>query len=356
MPFNFFTNSEQLMTAVSSLLILLVPSFHKFFLLNNRDNQKIEIYEDKRILFFDQVKGISIVGVIAIHTLLVFKLNHLGMDNIINISNNFLRFVIPCFLISTGMLLKPANVSGISQTLRFYLKKMFTIILPFFIANIMVALYTKISLETFLAYFMSGKMLTPYYYLIILSQFYLLYPLFIKLSRKHWFLYIAFTITLIAYFSPNTWHYQGIPLLFPYTFFFAYGIAHREDLLRNEYKNLNIVFLIFATGIYLFFCLFYTEYYYNMMYLYGITVWSILYMLRFKLANLYGISIIESLGKHSLGIYLVHFPITLLLFRYFSEVSIPAISMLLIVVCTILLSYIFMYLVYKSILKITFYT
>ena len=301
------------MTLFFAIIVVSLPQLRSIYLSSESSNEKTII--KKRLLFFDVVKGIAILAVILIHTLVIYKLTQTKFEKFIYILNNIIRFAVPVFLISTGILLNPKKVENNRGILKFYVKKIFTIFIPYSFTTLVISLYLKVSISVFFYYLISGKALGPYYYIIVLAQLYLLYPILVKIKNNKWFLPVSFSISLISYLFEFTWHLYGITLFMPFLYFFSYGIANRNYFLNStSKKHISLPFFLLVI-VYLIFSILWTDYYYNMVYVFGVAVWNLFFIYQYELTTSWFTKLLAKIGKISLWIYFVHFSVILLMCR-----------------------------------------
>lgn len=314
-----YLSGEQLMTIVLLIIVLCIPSLRRIYLIAEKSKDTSII--KKRIFFFDFIKGIAMLAVILIHTLLLFKLFHKGNEQLIFITNNLLRFAVPVFLICTGVLLNPKSVANRNGIVTFYLKKIVSIFLPYLFATSVVALYFHADVKSFFYLLFTGKAQAPYYYIVVLMQLYLIYPILVRV-RKQQLLIGSLVISLVSYFIKSSWNLYDMPLFFPYLYFFSYGIVKREYYLTNNKEHTfdwNFLIVILA---YIICLIIKPEYYFNMVYLYGIAVWGIFSAVQNKLKKSWITRFIAEIGKVSLLIFLVHFIIVLFMYKIISSENI----------------------------------
>ncbi|MFH0857133.1 MAG: acyltransferase [Candidatus Magasanikbacteria bacterium] len=270
-----------------------------------------------RLPYFDFLKGISILAVIWIHCIYrqILTIPD-GQEYILNFLNNLLRFTIPFFLILSGILLNP-NETNWKQ---FYTKKLSRILIPYTLCVLAIGLLTQIPMKTIFLEFFTGRMALPYYFLLILFQMYFLYPLFLKWKKFVWFLPLMLGVSVCSFLIPQTWLFFGIPTSFQYLFFFAYGIAKREIFLSDNAQKQDLFSWIIMICIYISLLFVYPTYYYNTQYVYGPAMLHLAFIFqnKFHIHNTIG-KCIESLGKNSLWIFLTHYLIVLLTYRFFQD-------------------------------------
>ncbi len=267
-----------------------------------------------RIAFYDFLKGISIVAVIVIHLGYVFGQDNNIDDHLLffNFLNNVCRFCIPIFFICSGLLLTPWD--KVTEKTVFYQKKFFRIFLPYIILVTMMAVYHSTSLQTYLQVLLRGSGLVPFYFVTVLLQLYLFYPILSKLRNKKYFLLITFLLSLVPniLFSPIT--FLGVPVALEFIFFFSYGIYRRDFFLgQNKIEKTELNMWLGMVVIYIFVALAYPAMYFNMNLFYGLAIFNILYYHQDTFLKYFAIlyKMLANIGIYSFWIFLFHYFIEL---------------------------------------------
>jgi len=305
---------EILSTITILFVVIALPFLRKpFFSIPKKET---EINFD-RLPFFDFLKGIAIVAVICIHCIYQQILTlPLGHEHALFFLNNLLRFTIPFFFILSGVLLNPNE----KNWKRFYTKKISRLLIPYILCVLAIGIYTEMPLKDVFLQSFTGRLALPYYFIIVLFQMYLFYPLFLRWKKYKWFLPLILGISVCSFFIPQTWLLFGIPTAFQYLFFFVYGIAKRDLFLSSNAQKQNAFPWVMMICIYIALLFFYPDYYYNTRYVYGPALIHIAFILKDKLYSQNTIGkFIEKLGKKSLWIFLTHYLIVLLTYKFFQN-------------------------------------
>lgn len=283
--------------------------------------------ERQRVVDFDFMKGIGIIAVLVIHVMHVYG-GYTDLYNpennyfiINNIGNNVMRFTICWFILSSGILLKPIKFSKV-DLIDFYFRKVLRILPPFFLMCFIID-YGKPLSDVF-SNMVTGATDVPYYFVIVLFECYLLYPLLLKLEKFKYAVLTVFIVSLISYVIPDLWYINGVPVCLRYLFFFAYGVYNRkyflnfsaESTLRETALSQNKWPLYFWISLIVYFNIFtivYSERYYNTCFFYGIAAFHLFFYFKHKInfQNIFN-RFLTYLGKISLWIFLTHFQIMLL--------------------------------------------
>ncbi len=291
---------------VASTIVCFIPWLNKAFFSPPESTQEITV-RDTRYPFFDVIKGIAIIAVIIIHALYFFLLyqQHNNLTFLL-ISNNISRFAIPLFLIASGVLLTLKDYSY-TELKSFYLKKVLRIFVPYFFIALIIGIYQHLPLGELAWGIVSGSLLVPYYFVCVLLQLYILYPFLKKLEHSRTALISIFIFSLIcAVFGP-LWYLWGIPFCGQYLFFFFYGMYYRNSFLQNTSSKNNTKQWHTMIALYLVLSLIYFGYYYNVRLIYGVAVFNLLFIYRDLLFKNYIKKILESVGRYSLWIFLIHY-------------------------------------------------
>jgi len=315
---------------IISAVILIFPIFWPLFF---GASKKEETKKTDRILFFDFLKGLAIIAVIIIHISGFIIASFQDVKVGVSIMNNFLRFAVPFFFIMSGILLDP-DIKG--RLKNFYSRKITRLVIPYTLCVIAVSLYWENSFIEFLKMFITGKAAVPYYFFIILFQFYLLYPLLLKIKDKKWFLLLTFLISLTFFLIPQTWKILGIPFFGKFLFFFAYGTHKRNYFLANNF-NKKILYWIVLIIAFIVLMIFFPGRYFNVRLIYGIALFNLFFILKDRIRlKTYLNQLIIKFGQNSLWIFLIHYLIVKILGETLPTQNIWIYSSLLIILSLIL--------------------
>ncbi len=301
---------------IMTLLVFCIPFLIRSFVPVKATRELVEVKKSKgRYVVFDILRGIAILGVILIHVgYLYTKFFHINNTSYIELIDATLRFSLPVFFITSGVLLKPVKRTITSYVVFLWgrVKKL----LPLYI--LLTALLTYVAhgfaVRTFLQNIVTGEVSVPYYFMVILIQLYLLYPFIEQLSHKRTFVYGTLIFSVVLQLMPVTWHLFGVPLAFRFMFFFVWGIYMREQLLKGMLSRTLVQWFFIVV---FFFALYAAlpGQYYNMRPFYGVAVFSLLYLFFTRPHT--GCLLercLEKIGAMSYWIYLVHFPVMQVLF------------------------------------------
>lgn len=277
-------------------LVLVIPSLRRSFLPAQVDVQRSKA--TGRIEFFDFAKGIAIIAVILIHSIYLFVKKFPDYDPYwLDVINNFSRFAVGFFFISSGALLAS----------RISLKKVIHIFIPYVVFCIIVGLFQNKSLDLIIGGIVRGDLLPQLYFIPVLFQFYLLFPIISKFRHKKYFLLVSLLISYFFYLL-NFNYILGIPLAGQFLFLFAFGMAFSERLKSlKPIKNIDpwlIITLAYAVLQFMF-----PAHYYNSRYFYAPALFVVAHWLWAKAGFIRNIRIIQSFGILSLWVYLVHFSV-----------------------------------------------
>lgn len=317
---------EYLFVLISLIVFLCVPRYAKIFW---STDTKQYLNNTKRIQNIDTIRGISIVAVILIHAcyLLLYKYDDKIEILSINFINNIARFAIPVFLFTSGLLLKPF-IWNKKNIIKFYSGKFIRIGIPYIIVNIALWLIGYNNSAPLWNLILTGGMALPFYFIPVLFQLYFLYPIldyFRQISPKYLLLY-SVMISIASFFIPATWLINTFPLFTQYLIFFVYGML-RQDILKKKISNIwgeLIIIYIGLQGIFIIAMIYNNVdqnilqllHFYNFQILLGFGF--IFTTLKYLKSNNFLAKLTQHLfvpiGRMSLWIFLLHFPIQQMLF------------------------------------------
>ena len=272
----------------------------------------------RRIGFFDFAKGIAIIAVIIIHATRFINFLPETPDSFLIWNegiNRIMRFAISVFFITSGALLFIKDIK------KFYFNKIKRILVPYAFFSFAATYFFSVRFDSFSRYiitavrdFFTGQALVPYWFVIVLFQFYLISPFLLYLFKKvrtDIILFTSFVFSLASYFL--------IPLIsFPFfgnfLFFFVLGISLKPFFFEEKREWLNkihpVYWFFFVLLLYLSIGMLQPfERYYNVRLVYGPAVMLFLFYIYPLLPEIIKKKI-EKIGEKSLYIYLLHFIIT----------------------------------------------
>jgi surface polysaccharide O-acyltransferase-like enzyme len=325
---------ENLFVIFGLIILLFIPRYASIFW---DIDSSYNYINKKRLKSIDTIKGISIIAVILIHTCDLLYSQYTSMSDIITLNsiNNISRFAIPVFLFTSGLLLKPF-IWKKEYIYNFYRSKFIRIIIPYIIVNFILWIFDYNNNNRPLwQLVLTGDMAVPFYFIPVLVQLYLSYPILDmirKISPKY-LLLGSLIISVISFLVPSTWNLYGVPLFTQYLIFFVYGMV-RKDVFNKKISNIwvELIFIyiilqaIFNIGI--FYNNFYISnykflYFYNFQIIFGFGfIFSILKHLQSNKFNSQLLqNIFSPIGKMSLWIFLIHFPIQQILVNNIMELN-----------------------------------
>ncbi len=262
----------------------------------------------------DQLRGISMVGIVCIHIHSYFEFFHPNERHVTDFTlfiANLSRFSVPLFIVGSSMYLKVNEY--------YWRNKLKTLLIPYTIACIFGYLmkFSTISILDFLIRFLTGQIFAPFYFVPLLFQFYILFYFIPDSWKKGRSLTIFFLVSIVLNFISNLdgfqkylpqW-YQSISI-FNYIGFFAIGLflknirTHKLEMRDITFYILTISFLILITLVFVFSL--------SQIQLknHHLTYPLVTIFLLFLILNKEPIGILantlEFLGKQSLYIFLIH--------------------------------------------------
>ncbi|QQS39566.1 acyltransferase [Candidatus Woesebacteria bacterium] len=309
---------ELVINIILTLVAIFIADIRKVVFENHTTSNEVNVKD--REPFLDLIKGVSIIAVIIIHVGYFFGVSKTEVNvSFLNITNNVLRFAVPFFLITSGILAKDIRKKEVACR-SFVFAKTKNILIPFIIANLFVYVIYNKDLRYFIFDLITGNTLPPYYYIIVLLQIYLIYPFIYSYRKQSWFLPLAFIISFLSFVYKDYLELMKIPFMGGYLFYFAYGMAMREHFLSKENVKVKNSWYVLIILFYLL-TLILGGYYYNMLFIYAIVSFNILYAFRKPLRKAKIGLVFIFLGKYTLWIYLTHFIVSLCIYTLVKDIS-----------------------------------
>ena len=194
----------------------------------------------------DMMKGLAIHAVVIIHIDSYFRYFHpQGMELTLFLAN-IARFAVPWFIISSAMFLKWKE--------GYWQAKLANLVVPYVVISIAAYFvkygFTQGWLADLVFRLATGSVFTPYYFVPLLLQFYLLYALvFRHFEPGAWHLFAAFVLNLlsnhllVALLGKNPF---SASLFTNYIFFFVLGLVLKQRLDKLQFdKKLPLFAVLF---------------------------------------------------------------------------------------------------------------
>lgn len=262
-----------------------------------------------RIAVFDTMRGIAILGVVLIHVLYLMPTNTYGprMGDGFDVVNALLRFALPVFFITSGILLTPPAFT-FRALMVWYGRHVVRLMVPYlFVLSILLMVRGTFDGGSFLRVAITGSASVPYYFIVVLLQCYLIYPGIAELARKRWFVYVSLGLSLLSLSLPFSWAVWGITLVVPYLFYFVWGIYMRQQMLEGAMPRVSWPWVVMV-GVSALAYIQFPGPYYNTQYFYSVSVFVLLYFWLQQIGST-GRNWFSVIGRMSMWVYLVHFPL-----------------------------------------------
>ncbi|MCG6149539.1 acyltransferase [Leptospira levettii] len=263
---------------------------------------------------FDVLRGFAMIGIVMIHIHSYFQFFHPADTFIIHntlMLSNLARFSVPIFILTSAIFLKIKE--------GYWISKFKHLVLPYTIFSILGywIKYNHYTLNEFLIFYVLGKVFTPFYFVPLLLQFYLLFyilnPIMKAGSGRNIILLVSFLINVISNlgffdtYLPSEYHSISI---FNYIFFFVLGInigkknQSSSDINQNSKFILSIYFVLSLILILIFSHLFGSDLknhhtIYPVLFL--LFIWQFLNDFNGKVSK-----VLSYIGNQSLFIFLLH--------------------------------------------------
>lgn len=272
----------------------------------------IEIVPKIRDNRLDFIRGLAMSGIVMIHVNSYFEFFH-SLETapvlLTLVLSNLSRFSVPVFIFSAGYFSRDKSF------VEYWKPKIFSIFIPYLIFST-IGFFVKFpnwDFSNFVNCILFGKSLTPYYFIPLLFQFYLLYYAILKFipPQNMWLVSI---IALLSNILSNEGYLNLLPLsyepisIFNFIFFFVIGIQFSKlgfNKIENTKYELFIVRILFFVS----FCYVVYISIFNLVHLKNHTILypCLTFMFLYSLKVIPWISDKMSIvGKESMGIFLLH--------------------------------------------------
>ena len=172
--------------------------------------------------------------------------------------NKFLGFCVPTFIFLSGFKLFKSYEKRPLAVKTFLKRRLKKIVFPYFAAVLVYIFYFGVKgwlSESIFSYLILGTISAHFYYIVVLIQLYLLFPLIFRLfkSHSHTVLLVSFFITLFcaAFLQNGYWdRFCGL-----YIFYFVFGMFWAKyGLYRKFRKNIFKISIAYAAVLIIHLC------------------------------------------------------------------------------------------------------
>ena len=223
----------------------------------------------KRLSQIDSIRAIAILSVIMIHV----SGPYAAGNRIAYYINQLVRYAVPIFVILSGFSLYYSDLNRANDPcLVFYGKRLKKIFIPYVIWSLLFILYFRVTsgksvnLMSIPRTLLYGQASYHLYFIIIIMQLYLLYPLLRMLFKRFSGLVTAITFIITLYYQIQIYLYAmkiRLPIIhlifddymviFTWIFYFTFGmyLAKKPKILQFglKHKILTIIVWCFSLGV-----------------------------------------------------------------------------------------------------------
>tara|TARA_B100000963_G_C22537922_1_gene630734 strand:- start:200 stop:1219 length:1020 start_codon:yes stop_codon:yes gene_type:complete len=216
-----------------------------------------------RITYYDLLRGLAIIGVVAIHsTRIGYTFDDTSIDfNVTVFWRQMINFSVPMFIAISGYFLANKETNSKESYLKFIKKQIPRVLIPYLLWSVLylgISYLRGASLSSLVYQLFTFTSSTPFYFIILIIEYYLLLPILQKLATPKGLIISALVSSLscilIFYFR----YYTNVQLpIFvvgsapSWLIFFVLGIYLRNNAIKLNNRTL-IFLLILGLGLSLF--------------------------------------------------------------------------------------------------------
>ena len=323
----------------------------------------------KRIVWIDLLRLIGIIGVMLMHIVGNTKYTFGNLSNTSFITYTYIsllsEYAVPLFVMISGMMfLKKDKISFKDMFFKYCLKIILAIIIFGTVMIILEELFTYKTLDytifkTIFIKLLTGELWAHMWYLYLILGLYLITPALIYITKNieqneyRNFLIILFILTI---FLTTVNRYFNIYIMFNhisisgYIFYYLYGYYLYKYEINNKYKLLNYLLLIVSIIYIILFIDKKSEYLFEYTSFIPFIIASTIIVTIKDIKITKFTKIINSIGIHSFGIYIIHQFFINIIYKFIKFKYIiyhPYIGLILYLIIILSLSYITTYILKK---------
>jgi len=214
----------------------------------------------ERIIYFDLLRGLAIIGVVAIHsTAIGYTFEDTSIDfNITVFWRQMINFAVPMFIAISGFFLANKEISTYNEYFSFLKKQILRVLIPYLIWSLLylgIDFMKGASIQSLIFRLFTFKTSEPFYFIILIIEYYILLPALQKLATPKGLILSAFisilSCIIIFYFRYYT--AINLPLVIvgsapTWLIFFVLGIYIRNHKIKLK-NNGIMLFIILGLGL-----------------------------------------------------------------------------------------------------------
>lgn len=276
----------------------------------------------ERDLFFDRLRGVAILCVVLIHAMTSKGSFELVIRQII-------AFAVPIFIFISGYFMSNKEIQSLKEYIEFLKKRVNKVVIPYILWTIAAIGLNFVQGENLTVYkvvkmFLLGTSMTPFYFIIVILQLYLLMPLLKKLN-----IWVALSMNIISLVVLYILSFNGYFLKFPYYAlpltmwigYFSLGMAIKQK--KYNFKiSYTLLFIIISFALSVIESIMISDFAFSTVkissFLYSISL--ILFLLTIKNKFVKSIFLVK-LGNYAFGIYFMHMFALIVLGKILSKIN-----------------------------------
>lgn len=253
--------------------------------------------------------------------------------------NKILSFAVPCFIFMSGFkLFHSKKIVSLKDYAYFLKSRLIKIYIPYILVAILYIYYLSkhnyidMNIYQIIVSILRGDFSSPFYFIVIIMQFYIIFPLFqLIINKRNSWIVLIIAILISMYFKVvvlksniegniliNFYKNQSDRIFISYLAYFVFGSVfsiNYEDIKRNIKPELVIILYIAALSLHTYLC--YINYLGIRFYKYAevghmifclisiVTLWLIAYKIDCKISYK-GLQNFKKVSSASYYIYLIH--------------------------------------------------
>jgi peptidoglycan/LPS O-acetylase OafA/YrhL len=184
-----------------------------------------------RDLSFDVFRGVAIIAVVALH---VVYLGGYWSPRFLFCCQLF-NFGVPAFIFISGYWMAKKPIRSLQDYKTYLIKRLSRILIPYFFWSFLLLAYAAIStgdvnMQKIIFKLLTGRASFPYFFIILIAQFYVITPLLQYINRKRYGLMLVLIVNVISlllrYLSKlhfNYW-FPSVSLFYSWIIFYEIGL------------------------------------------------------------------------------------------------------------------------------------
>jgi surface polysaccharide O-acyltransferase-like enzyme len=325
--------------------------------------------QEDRDLSFDAFRGIAIIAVVALHT--IYLGGYWGARFLFYCQ--MFDFGVPAFIFISGYWLSKKPIESLKDYITFLMRRLPRVLVPYLFWSSLLLAYDAVKTgnvnpQEIIFKLLMGRAIFPYFFIILIAQFYVITPLLQHINRKPYGLILVIVINFISlllrYLSRLHFYFwfPSVSLFYSWIIFYEIGLLTGGSNIKIPTEKRMLFFILPALLVFLVISGLEANFLFSRYNNLGFATHALKYStLMYSLCIIFGFlfsrerfcrwpKLLVITGRYSFGLYLIHVPVLNCVVGVLSKTkvySLPVLYQIIVGLVTISLCLVLIYIIRK---------